>query len=113
MPAWSARSTVLVPTTAERAPDDSHRGNWTTPGCVLPEECPFALNANAATSAASIIAWSTTEVWMVARLLGKPRQRDGQRGQGARCAVGVDRVKHVLQFDLHLDPGVFCLARCV
>jgi hypothetical protein len=50
---------------------------------------------------------------MVARLLGKPRQRDVQRGHAARCAVGVDRVEHVLQFDLHLSQGVFCVARSV
>jgi hypothetical protein len=44
---------------------------------------------------------------MVARLLGKPRQRDVQRGHAARCAVGVDRVERVRQFDLHLGQGVF------
>ena len=37
----------------ETSAELGHRGNWITPGCVLPEEWPFALNANAATSAAS------------------------------------------------------------
>jgi len=31
----------------------------------------------------------------------------------ARCAVGVDLVEHVLQFDLHLGQGVFCETRSV
>ena len=35
------------------------------------------------------------------------------RSLGKRCAVGVDRVEHVLQFDLHLGQGVFCVARSV
>jgi hypothetical protein len=41
------------------------------------------------------------------RSLRKPGQRDVQRGHAARCAVGVDRVEHVLQSDLHLGQGCF------